>query len=215
VPFGEYIPLRDLLSPYFQRLEQIPRDMVPGDTTGVLDLAGVRIGDVICFEVAYDALLRDVVRGGAQVLVVQTNNATYMGTGQVEQQFAISRLRAMETGRSVVVAATNGISGIVTPAGTVVERATPRTQQVLVRSVGLSTALTPAMRWGHLVEWVLVAGALAAAAVGMAAGLAGRRRRALGPGPRSRTQGRARGRARDGDDPDRPVDRPGEPVGVG
>jgi apolipoprotein N-acyltransferase len=211
VPFGEYIPLRDLLSPYFQRLEQIPRDMVPGDTTGVLDLAGVRIGDVICFEVAYDALLRDVVRGGAQVLVVQTNNATYMGTGQVEQQFAISRLRAMETGRSVVVAATNGISGIVTPTGEVVERATPRTQQVLVRSVGLSTALTPAMRWGHLVEWVLVAGALAGAAAGMTARLASRRRRASDPGQRPRTPGRDG----DGDDPDRPVDRPGKPVGVG
>ena len=54
---------------------------------------------MICFEVAYDGLVRDVVDGGAELLVVQTNNATYMGTGQVEQQFAIARLRAVETGR--------------------------------------------------------------------------------------------------------------------
>src|SRR3712207_8590540 len=55
--------------------------------------------------------VRAVVDGGAQLLVVQTNNATYMGTGQVEQQFAIARLRAIETGRYAVVVATNGVSG--------------------------------------------------------------------------------------------------------
>ena len=77
----------------------------------------------MCFEVAYDGLLRDLVDGGADVIVVPTNNATYTGTGQIEQQFAMSRLRAIETGRYVVVASTNGISGIVAPDGRVVERA--------------------------------------------------------------------------------------------
>ena len=80
----------------------------------------------MCFEVAYDGLLRDLVDGGADVIVVPTNNATYTGTGQIEQQFAMSRLRAIETGRWVVVASTNGISGIVAPDGHVVERAAVR-----------------------------------------------------------------------------------------
>ena len=74
-----------------------------------------RAGVLMCFEVAYDGLVRDVVDGGADVIVVPTNNATYTGTGQIEQQFAMSRLRAIETGRYVVVASTNGISGIVAP----------------------------------------------------------------------------------------------------
>ena len=81
------------------------------------------VGVLMCFEVAYDGLLRDLVDDGADVIVVPTNNATYTGTGQVEQQFAMSRLRAIETGRYVVVASTNGISGIVAPDGSVVERA--------------------------------------------------------------------------------------------
>ena len=132
VPFGEYIPMRSLVAKVFNRLDQIPRDFVRGTYDGVLDLGGVTIGDVICFEVAYDGLVRNVIGDGGQVLVVQTNNATYAGTGQLEQQFAISRYRAIETGRSVVIAATNGISGVVDADGTVIaetEQKTPRGRQ--------------------------------------------------------------------------------------
>ncbi|HET7690870.1 MAG TPA: apolipoprotein N-acyltransferase [Nocardioidaceae bacterium] len=152
VPFGEYIPMREFLAQYIERLDQIPRDMVPGDTIGRLDLGSTAIGDVICFEVIYDGLIRDVVDAGAELLVVQTNNATYMGTGQVEQQYAIARLRALETRRVVAIAATNGISAVVDPNGEAIERAPTRTQQVMLQTVPLLTELTPAVRFGALVE---------------------------------------------------------------
>jgi apolipoprotein N-acyltransferase len=174
VPFGEYIPFRGLLARLFTRLDQIPRDMTPGTEPGLMQMNGTVIGDLICFEVAYDDLLRDVVRGGAGLVVVQTNNATYMGTGQVRQQFAISRLRAIESNRFVVVAATNGVSGVVDPQGRVVERAATRTQQVLVHSVQLPTGLTPAIRFGSWLEVLLVL--VAATAVVWGIGV-GRRRR--------------------------------------
>ena len=68
---------------------------------------------VICFEVAYDGLMRDTVRGrGASVLVVQTNNATFGYTDESEQQLAISRLRAVEHGRSIVHVSTVGVSAL-------------------------------------------------------------------------------------------------------
>ena len=121
----------------------------------------------MCFEVAYDGLVRDVVDGGADVIVVPTNNATYTGTGQIEQQFAMSRLRAIETGRYVVVASTNGISGIVAPDGSVVERAAQRRQVVLERSVALIDRRTPATvlgRWPELVLSALAVVALLASA---------------------------------------------------
>ena len=57
------------------------------------------VGDVICFEVAYDGLVRDTVTGGAQLLVVQTNNATFGRTAEARQQLAMVRLRAVEHGR--------------------------------------------------------------------------------------------------------------------
>ena len=153
VPFGEYIPFRDVLAHYIRRLDQIPRDMVPGTKPGVLEMNGITFGDVICFEVAYDEVVREAVTPRTRVLVVQTNNATYMGTGQVEQQFAIARLRAIETGRPVVVAATNGVSGIIAPDGVVIERAPVRTQTVLEASVlgPVSSPLALAVgRWVQL-----------------------------------------------------------------
>ena len=61
----------------------------------------------------------DTVRGGARLLVVQTNNATFGYTDESEQQFAISRIRAIEHGRSVVHVSTVGVSGFVAPDGTV------------------------------------------------------------------------------------------------
>ncbi len=56
------------------------------------------VGDVICFEVAYDDIVRDTVTGGGQLLVVQTNNATF-NDAEARQQLAMVRLRAVEHGR--------------------------------------------------------------------------------------------------------------------
>ncbi len=65
VPFGEYVPFRDQLSKVITRLQQVPRDFYPGDHTGVLQTGPARLGDVICFEVAYDEIPRDTVKDGA------------------------------------------------------------------------------------------------------------------------------------------------------
>jgi len=162
VPFGEYIPFRSLLSGWIERLDQIPRDFYPGDRPGVLDVGPARVGDVICFEVAYDGLVRDVVTGGADVLVVQTNNATYNGTGQLAQQMAMSRLRAVEHGRAVLVAATSGISAVIGPDGTVLASAPERAARTLVEQVPLRETRTLATRLGAWPEWLLTAAAVGA-----------------------------------------------------
>ena len=79
---------------------------------------GRRSADAICFDVAYDdGLYAQAARRRASCSTVQTSNATFIHTDQIDQQFAISRLRAIETGRYVVVAATNGVSGIIAPDG--------------------------------------------------------------------------------------------------
>jgi apolipoprotein N-acyltransferase len=184
VPFGEYIPLRSLLAPRIPALDQIPSDMVPGTRAGLLDVGPARAGVLMCFEVAYDGLVRDLVRGGADLVVVPTNNATYTGTGQIEQQFAMSRLRAIETGRWVVVASTNGISGIVSPDGAVVARAPERAQAVLERDVRLTTQLTPAIRAGVWPELLLAGISVISVLIGV---LVGYRRRAPEDGSEDRS----------------------------
>ena len=167
VPFGEYIPFRAQLSGWISRLDQIPRDFYAADRPGNLDVGPAAVGDVICFEVAYDSLVRDVVAGGADVLVVQTNNATYNGTGQPQQQMAMSRLRAVEHGRAVLVAATSGISAVVDADGTVVRRTAEREARTIVTTVQLHEGRTVASRLGAAPEWLLVAAGMGAALAGM------------------------------------------------
>ena len=148
VAYGEYIPFRRYWDPNFGALNRISRDMKSGTRTLPLQVAGIPVADSICFDVAYDDVLRDQVDAGAELLTVQTSNASFIFTDQIEQQFAITRLRAIESGRWLVVAATNGITGVIAPDGTVVASADPRTTAVVVERVGLSTELTPATRLG-------------------------------------------------------------------
>lgn len=122
VPFGEYVPLRSFLAKLITRFDQIPNDFVPGEGPGVFDVSGMQVGDVICFEVAYSNHIYKTINSGAQVITVQTNNATYGNTTQPEQQFAITRFRAIETQRAFLVASTSGISGLIQNDGSVSER---------------------------------------------------------------------------------------------
>ncbi|MFJ4204011.1 apolipoprotein N-acyltransferase [Streptomyces sviceus] len=179
VPFGEYIPARDLLGG-LGSLQLIPRDFTPGTSTKPLVAGRVRMGDVICYEIAYDGRVRDSVRAGANLLVVQTNNATYeraFEAGQSDQQLAMARIRALEFGRAVAVSSTSGVSALVAPDGRVTDRADTWRPAALERRVPLMEGRTVAERLGSWPE-TLLAGL---AAAGLAAGLLRRRRPSVGP----------------------------------
>lgn len=147
VPFGEYIPWRSVIESWSSRFSLIPRDMQSGSNSQTISLGGVRFAAAICFDIAYDDVVPEQVRRGAQFVAVQTSNATFYGTAQLEQQFAITRARAVESGRSVVVASTNGISAVIDPDGSVRRQAPAGGTEVLVDDVELSDKLTPAVRW--------------------------------------------------------------------
>ena len=155
VPFGEYIPLRSIVRRITSKVDLVPRDFASGDRPGVLDVGPVRLGDVICFEVAYDGLVRDAVRPGSRLLVVQTNNASFGRSGETVQQLAMSRLRAVEHGRAVLVVATSGISAVISPDGRLEQSAPVFTRAVLSADVTTRTGTTLATRLGLLPEVVL------------------------------------------------------------
>ncbi len=175
VPFGEYIPLRAVFTKYqfFDRLREVGRDMLTGTRDEPLRIGDLEVADAICFDIAYDDGLVAQLDRGARLLVVQSSNATFIRTTQIEQQFAITRVRAIETGRWVAVATTNGVSGIISPDGEVVASADPRTQAVLTEEVGLSSQITPAVRIDPWIGWA----ALAVTLLGLALALLPYRRR--------------------------------------
>jgi apolipoprotein N-acyltransferase len=155
VPFGEYIPWRSFINHLTNLTSLVPQNFLPGHTVGTLQVGAVKIGDVMCFEVAFDDQVRSGVTHGGQVIVVQTNNATYNRTAETRQQLAISQLRAVEHGRSVVVAATSGISAVIAPNGKIVQRTAELTPAIIDQPVVLRTSETISDHLGALPEWVL------------------------------------------------------------
>jgi len=153
-PFGEYLPFRSFfsrLSPYADRAGYF----VPGQGSGVVRAAGVPVGITTCWEVIFDRAARESVRNGAQVLAVPSNNATF-DEAMSEQQLAFGRLRAVEHDRYVVVAGTVGISAVIAPDGRELARTEFFEPAYLDQQIRLKTALTPATRFGPIVEAVLV-----------------------------------------------------------
>ena len=168
VPFAEYIPLRPLASLFSDKVGLVPRDMIAGSGDGLMSAGPFPFGDVICFEVAYDGLVESGVKAGAQAIVVQTNNATFGHSGETYQQLAMSQLRAVEHGRTVLQVSTVGVSSVIGPDGHIQQRSGALfTPDILVAAVPLRTATTPATRLGAIPEYVLTGLAALAVAAGV------------------------------------------------
>ncbi len=150
VPFAEYMPFRSIARLVSDKVDLV-KNMLPGDHVGIIRTGSMTLGDVICFEVAYDDIVRETVDDGAQVLVVQTNNATF-NPAEARQQLAMVRLRAVEHGRDALMASTVGVSGFVDPAGNVHDATGFNTAAVVVRAMHLNGPRTVATRLGHWPE---------------------------------------------------------------
>jgi apolipoprotein N-acyltransferase len=158
VPFGEYIPDRSFWRPFAPDLiDLVQREYTPGTTNAVFDLGKAVAGIDICFDIVDDALISESVQQGAQVLFAQTNNADFGHTDESVQQLAIARIRAMETGRSVVNISTVGTSAVIGPDGSIRRQLATFQTGAMVDDVPLRNGLTPAVVAGRGIE-LLVSG---------------------------------------------------------
>ncbi|MFD0023952.1 apolipoprotein N-acyltransferase [Streptomyces sp. NPDC058382] len=174
-PFGEYMPMRSFVRIFSSDVDRVQRDFGPGKKVGVFDLAGTDVGLVTCYEAAFDDAVRDTVEHGAQLIAVPSNNATFGRSEMTYQQLAMSRVRAVEHSRAVVVPVTSGVSAVIRPDGTIVQKTRMFTPDALVDEVPLRSSLTPATRMGPLPEGVL--SLLAVVGIGWVATRAVRARR--------------------------------------
>src|SRR5215469_8751527 len=183
VPFGEYIPFRGLLSHITSLVALQPHDFTAGRRPVVFHVGRIRLGDVICYEVGFDGLVSSEIKAGANLLTVQTNDATFEVDGQRGeslQQLAMARIRAVESDRAVVVASTTGVSAIIAPDGTLVAHTSTWRQAILDEKVPLVSSLTLADRIGQWPEYLITALTIAAFAWAFAAALRRRDRTPAG-----------------------------------
>jgi len=159
VPFGEYIPFRGIISSFSSLPSLQPVNFTPGREPVVFDIGTIRLGDVICYEVGFDDLVRSEVNAGANLIALQSNDADFEIDGQLgetEQQTAMARIRAIESDRAVVYASTTGESTIISPSGAVIEHSGVWRQAILDARVPLVSYRTLADRVGAWPEYVLV-----------------------------------------------------------
>lgn len=167
VPFGEYVPDRaffNALAPDLIGL--IQREYTPGTNPPLVDVDGVRVGLAICFDVIYDDVIWEGLNGGAEVLVFQTNNADFRGTDENLQQLAFARMRAIETGRSVVNVSTVGTSQVIRPDGSTVTSLGADEAGAMLEDVELRSGLTAGVVLGPWIQQLVLWGGLGALLIG-------------------------------------------------
>ena len=150
VPFAEYVPDRDfwyLLAPDLIGL--VSRGYTFGTRDGIFEFEDKYLGVLICFEVAIDDIGRELVHDGAQIILSQTNNADFGRSDETFQQAALARLRAIETGRTLVNISTVGVSKIFLADGSIVDQLPIFEPGTMVQTLPLRTSITPAIAIGQ------------------------------------------------------------------
>lgn len=164
VPFAEFVPDREfwaLLAP--DLIGMVGRDYQFGTRDGIFTVAGEDLGSLICFEIAVDEIPRSLVADGAKLILSQTNNADFGYSDETFQQAAIAKLRAIETGRTVVNISTVGKSAIYAPNGAEIAALEWYEPGAMVETLPLRTGLTPAMAVGNLPDLMMFFATLALA----------------------------------------------------
>ena len=134
-PFGEYSPLRSIASKISPLVNRV-NDFSPGAEGMVFDISAARVAPVICFELIDDRILHAAAKS-SNLIVVQTNSATFGESPESAQQLSITRVRAIEHSRNVLSVSTTGYSAVIDYKGKVVQQTSMATAEHLYASVGL------------------------------------------------------------------------------
>lgn len=161
VPFGEFVPLQELLF-FVGPLVQQVGGFTPGGEMVLLPTRDGPISTAICYEIVFPRLVGESITRGSELLTTITNDAWYGRSSAPYQHFLQASMRAIEQGRFLARAANTGISGFVDPYGRVVEQSAIFERGVLVADLQMLQARTIYGRIGDLVAYVCAALTLAA-----------------------------------------------------
>lgn len=151
-PFGEYLPLRKL-SERVSKFAKNLKDFTAGENDQIINIATGQFQVLICYELINDSFINNIA---SEFLVIQTNNATFGDTAQLDQQFNIARVRALESGRYIPYVSTTGRTGFINPSGNVIAQIDKFKTTTLIDSVQKAEGLTYAQRFGKFVEPVAI-----------------------------------------------------------
>lgn len=138
VPFGEYVPLKSVLS-FVNRLVPAAGDFESGASLSLLDLKGLKAGTIICFEAIFPDISRKLTNNGAEILINLTNDAWFGKTSAPFQHAAMARFRAIENRVPLLRAANTGFSMIVGPTGGIIAGGNIFTEEIIEGEVAIGS----------------------------------------------------------------------------
>jgi|HubBroStandDraft_6_1064221.scaffolds.fasta_scaffold00432_3 apolipoprotein N-acyltransferase len=155
VPFGEYVPLRHLLS-FAGRLTADISDFTPGTTYSVGKIPGGTFGVFICYEAVFAGEVREFAANGAQLLITISNDGWFGHSAARPQHLMMARVRAVESRRWLLRDTNNGYTASIDPYGRVVATLAPDVRGELDAPYDFRTNLTPYARFGDWFAWLCV-----------------------------------------------------------
>jgi apolipoprotein N-acyltransferase len=147
VPFGEFVPFRTLFG-FASGLTQQVGDFSRGTSRAPLGAGDQKLGTFICYESIFPGEVRQFARNGAEVLVNISNDGWYGDSGAYAQHLNQSRMRAIETGRWLLLDTNTGVTGSVDPYGRIVARLPRKARAMLLAPYGLTNVTTFYTRHG-------------------------------------------------------------------
>lgn len=149
IPFQKYF---SFLGEYLLDLGGTNRSMAAADEPVLLSAnESFKIGPVICFESVFGEYCSQLVRRGANLLVVITNDGWWRQSPGSWQHFGFSRLRAIETRRTVVQSANTGISGFINQRGDVIRKTGLNSYEAIQSSVRMNNENTFYVSYGDYI----------------------------------------------------------------
>jgi len=152
VPFGEYVPMQDLLF-FIGSLGEGIGDFKSGKEIYNFSLPQGKFGVLICFEIIFPDLCRRFVKKDANFLVTITNDAWFGRTSAPYQHFSIATFRAVENRVFVARAANTGITGIIDPNGKILKEGGIFERGIMNGTIRLSSQKTFYTVHGDLFAW--------------------------------------------------------------
>ena len=154
VPFGEYVPLQDLLRGLIAFFDLPMSDFARGESgQPLLQAKGLQIAPYICYEVVYPEFAAGLA-AQSDLLLTVSNDAWFGRSIGPLQHLQMAQMRALEAGRWMIRATNNGITVLIDPYGQITEQIPQFEQAVLYGDVTPMQGLTPYLRWR---SWPLIA----------------------------------------------------------
>lgn len=156
-PFGEYMPLRNIATKFSSYANDVT-DFVGGTEDQIFRVNGLTFQTLICYELLNDSF-RDQISG--DFLTVQTNNATFGDTAQLDQELNIAKVRAIETGRYIPYVSTTGVTSFIDNDGQIYSELSKFNSATLINNIISVEGRTWTQIYGRYLEsisivWLLI-----------------------------------------------------------